>query len=132
MSILFLLPLWIIGAAIVDGTHEHKKNRARMTAGAYSRHCLTRCRQYVAKLLQAICGEVDDVDLYEDARGNLHAVGYHHDGRNTYDLYMLSARGLAYFRNNGKFENSRCRCTVEALTQKHNRRAVRLWRTLYV
>lgn len=32
MSMLFLLPLWTIGAAIVDGTHEHKKNRARMKA----------------------------------------------------------------------------------------------------
>ena len=78
--------------------------------------------------LSAVCDNMDYVTIEEDARGGVHARCVHHDGANHFDIYRLSARGEAWYRENGSWLDRRTVC--ETLAKPHNRRAGRIRRAL--
>lgn len=71
-----------------------------------------------------IVSKMDYVTIEETNGGSVHATCVHHDGRNHYDLYRLSERGKAWYKNHGDDLDRRTIC--ETLSKPHNRCAPHL------
>lgn len=78
--------------------------------------------------LRAVCNDMDDITIEEDARGNVHATGRHHDGTDHYEIYRLSPRGEAWYQASEMYTDRRTLC--ETLAKPHNRRAGRIRKAL--